>query len=199
MTEFWETAFHNKQEMWGMNSTKAAVLAKNFIIEKSLKNVLIPGIGYGRNAQPFIENGIKVSGIEISKTAIELAKKQYGREITLFHGSVTQMPFEDRKYDAIFCHALIHLLDSKQRIKLLQDCYNQLNENGYMFFTAITKDAPNYKKGKQIEKDRYEFHEGVKIYYYNQEAVKLEFKHFGLFEINEVQENQPMYFIKCKK
>ena len=28
-----------------------------------MKNILIPGIGYGRNAQVFKENGIEVTGI----------------------------------------------------------------------------------------------------------------------------------------
>ncbi|WP_378187585.1 class I SAM-dependent methyltransferase [Aquimarina sp. W85] len=199
MTEFWETAFNDKQEMWGMNPAKSAELTKNFFLEKSVKNILIPGIGYGRNAQPFIENGINVNGIEISKTAIELAKKHYGNGMTIFHGSVTKMPFDDKKYDGIFCYALIHLLDNEERRKLIQDCYNQMTENGFMVFTAITKEAPNFGKGKLIEKDRYEFHEGTKIFYYDQESVKAEFNDFGLFEISEVNENQPMYLIKSKK
>ena len=61
MAEFWETAFTDKQEMWGMEPAKSAQLTKDFFVENAIKNVLIPGIGYGRNAQPFIENGIKVS------------------------------------------------------------------------------------------------------------------------------------------
>ncbi|MBP0904969.1 class I SAM-dependent methyltransferase [Mariniflexile gromovii] len=198
MTEFWETAFNDKQEMWGMNPAKSAELTTNFFLEKSIKNILIPGIGYGRNAQPFISNGIKVTGIEISKTAIELAKKHYGNEMTIFHGSVTEMPFGDKKYEGIFCYALIHLLDSIERKKLIQDCYNQLTENGFMVFTAITKEAPNFGKGKLIEKDRYELYEGAKVFYYDQEAVKAEFNDFGLFEISKVNEHQPMYLIKCK-
>ncbi|KAA2217218.1 class I SAM-dependent methyltransferase [Maribacter flavus] len=199
MTEFWETAFNDKQEMWGMKPAKSAELTKNFFLEKSIKNILIPGIGYGRNAQPFIENGIKVSGIEISKTAIELAKKHYGNEMTIFHGSVTEMPFDDKKYEGIFCYALIHLLDSENRKKLIQDCYNQLTENGFMVFTTITKNAPQFGKGELISKDRYEIHKGAKIFYYDKESVKTEFEKYGLFEITEVDENHSMYLIKCKK
>lgn len=199
MAEFWETAFNDKQEMWGMKPAKSAVLTKDFFVENSVKSILIPGVGYGRNAQPFMENGIKVSGIEISKTAIELARKHYGNEMTIFHGSVTKMPFEDNKYDGIFCYALIHLLDSEQRKKLIQDCYNQLTKNGFMVFTAITKKAPQYGKGKLISKDRYEFHKGAKIFYYDNQSVKIEFEKYGLFEITEVDEQQTMYLIKCKK
>jgi hypothetical protein len=34
---------------------------------------LIPGIGYGRNAKLFIDNGLKVTGIEIADSAISIA------------------------------------------------------------------------------------------------------------------------------
>ena len=199
MSEFWETNFIGKQAMWGFEPAKSAVITKEIFIKQSVKNVLVPGIGYGRNAQIFIENDINVTGIEISKTAIALAKKHYGNGMTIYHGSVSAMPFDEKKYDGIFCHALIHLLNKNERIKLIQDCYHQLNTNGYMVFTAISKDAPNFGKGKMISKNRYEVHEGAKIYYYDREAVHAEFDQAGLIEIVEVKEDQPMFLIKCKK
>src|SRR5690554_1255034 len=150
--EFWEEAFKDKQEMWGFQPAKSAVLAKDFFVKKAIKNVLIPGIGYGRNAQIFLENGMKVTGIEISKTAVELAKKHYGTKMVIHHGSVTDMPFDNNQYDGIFCYALIHLLDSNERAKLIADCHDQLAENGYMIFIAITKEAQTYGQGKQIGK-----------------------------------------------
>ncbi|MEO9893256.1 class I SAM-dependent methyltransferase [Aurantibacter sp.] len=199
MSEFWEENFISKKEMWGFEPSKSTILTKDFFVKKSVKNILIPGIGYGRNAQVFIENGITVTGIEISKTAIDLAYKNYGADMEIHHGSVTDMPFDTHRYDGIFCYALIHLLDKKERSKLIRDCYNQLKTNGYMVFTAISKNAPNYGKGNRIKKDCYEFHSGAKLFYYDQESVKTEFNDFGLFEYEEVNENQPMYLIKCKK
>ncbi len=199
MTEFWETNFNQKHEIWGLSPCKSAIITKDFFVNNNFKNILIPGIGYGRNAQPFIAHGMKVTGIEISKTALKLSKKNYGNSITLYHGSVTQMPFDNLKYDGIFCHALIHLLKPKERIKLIKDCYNQLTENGVMIFTAISKEAPNYGKGTLVSKDCYEFHKGVAVYYYDEASIIAEFKNFGDFEISKVQEDQPMYFIKCSK
>lgn len=199
MPEFWEDSFVKNQEMWGFQPAKSAVLAKNFFVENHIKNILIPGIGYGRNAQIFKENGMQITGIEISKTAIDLAKKHYGNDLTIYHGSVGDMPFSDQTYDGIFCHALIHLLDEHERAKLIQDCYNQLTKNGYMVFTAITQQAPNFGKGKLISKNRYEFHQGAKLFYYDRETVQAEFGNVGLFEITDIDENQPMFLIKCRK
>lgn len=197
--EFWESSFIEKREMWGFEPSKSAVLTKDFFVEKSIKNILVPGIGYGRNARVFREAGITVTGIEISKTAIEMARQHYGTDMTIYHGSVTDMPFDNGSYEGIFCYALIHLLDSSERTKLIRDCYNQLAEGGYMVFTAISKEANTYGKGKLISKDRYEIFDGVKMFFYDKESIQEEFGKAGLFEIAEVNENYPFFLIKCKK
>ncbi|HSV10192.1 MAG TPA: class I SAM-dependent methyltransferase [Hanamia sp.] len=199
MTEFWEEAFKDKQEMWGFEPAKSAVLTKDFFVEHKIKSVLIPGIGYGRNAQIFRDNGMTVTGIEISQTAIDLAQKHFGNDLTIYHGSVTEMPFDDKLYDGIFCYGLIYLLDKDERKKLIKDCFNQLTENGFMIFTAITKDAQTYGKGTFISKDRFEMFGGVRIFFYDKETIDEEFENAGLFEVTEVTENYPFYLIRCRK
>jgi len=199
MTEFWEEAFKDKQEIWGLNPAKSSVITKDFFVGQKVKSVLIPGIGYGRNAQIFRDNGMTVTGIEISETAIELGKKHFGNEMKIYHGSVTEMPFDNNLYDGIFCYGLIHLLDKSERTKLIQDCYNQLTENGFMVFTAITKQAVTYGQGTNIGKDRFEMFGGVKIFFYDSKTIAEEFGKSGLLEITEVTENYPFHLIKCKK
>ena len=199
MAEFWEQAFKDKQEIWGLEPAKSTTLTKNFFIEQKIKNVLIPGIGYGRNAQTFIDSGMTVTGIEISQTAIDLAQKHFGNELNIYYGSVTEMPFDDKLYDGIFCYGLIYLLDEDERAKLIQDCFNQLTADGYMVFTAITKDAQTYGQGIQVSKDRFEMFGGVTIFFYDQQSIEEEFGKVGLFEVTEVTENYPFYLIKCGK
>lgn len=128
-----------------------------------------------------------------------MAKKHYGTDVLIHHGSVTEMPFDQQQYDGIFCYGLIHLLDSDERQKLIRDCHHQLSDNGYMVFTAISKTASNYGKGKFVSEDRYEIFEGAKIFFYDRESITSEFNQNGLFEITEVTENQPFFLIKCKK
>jgi len=185
--------------MWGFEPAKSAVITKDLFVEKAVKHVLIPGIGYGRNAKIFIDNGMAVTGIEISKTAIDMARKHYGNDMVIHLGSVTDMPFDNNQYDGIFCYALIHLLDSSERAKLISDCYHQLSENGYMVFTVISKEAQTYGQGTLISKDRYEMFGGVKMFFYDRESIQAEFDQAGLFEISEVRENYPFFLIKCRK
>lgn len=199
MTEFWENSFQEKQEMWGLNPTNSALLTATMFADKEVKKVLIPGIGYGRNAQAFINKGMEVTGIEISATAIEMAAKHYTPSVKIYHGSVTDMPFDSHHYDGIFSHALIHLLDKSERAKLISDCYHQLTGGGYMVFTAISRKAPTYGQGKLISKDRFEQFGGVNIFFYDEEAIQEEFGPYGLFQVEEIVENYPFYLIKCRK
>ena len=197
--EFWEASFVDKQEMWGLEPSRSAVLARDFFVENAVKNVLIPGIGYGRNAQIFRDAGITVTGIEISKTAIALARKHYGTDMAIHHGSVANMPFDTHRHDGIFCQALIHLLDGDKRKKLIRDCHDQLAAGGYMVFTALSKTAATYGKGTFISIDRYAMPYGVDLFFYDRNSIHAAFDKAGLFEIEDVNEGQPMFLIKCGK
>lgn len=207
MTEFWEKNFVEKQTMWGFKPSESAIIAKDLFITNNIKDILIPGIGYGRNAKIFIDNNINVTGIEISKTAIDLAR-QNGINIDIYHGSVEDMPFEDKLYEGIFSYALIHLLNESERGKFISDCYKQLKPGGYMVFTTISKKAPMFGKGRKINESYYETMEGVKIFFYDAESIKKDFQQYGFVEFSEIDEidsdnenKPPMKFllIKCKK
>lgn len=207
MSEFWEKSFIEKQTMWGFDPSQSAIIAKDCFIENHVKNILIPGIGYGRNAKIFIDNNIDVTGIEISKTAIDIAKEN-GININIHHGSVVDMPFENKLYDGIFSYALLHLLNEKDRNKFIGDCYNQLNPGRYMIFTTVSKKAPMFGKGKKINENYYEVMEGVNMFFYDSQSIEQEFGKYGLvdfFEIDEIDsdnKNKPpikFLFIKCKK
>jgi SAM-dependent methyltransferase len=188
VTEFWETAFSKMQLAWGLEPTASASLACDYFARVGTKDVLIPGIGYGRNAKPFLERGMSVTGIEISETAIALARSRLGLEIPIVHGSVTDMPFDHRQYDGIFCYGLIYLLDARGREKLIQDCYRQLVPGGHMIFTVISKKAPMYGQGPRLGDDWYERLPNLKMYFYDAESVKREFGPYGLLEFSEIDE-----------
>jgi SAM-dependent methyltransferase len=207
-SEFWESSFKEKQIMWGFEPADSAIAAIDLFRKNGLNKILIPGFGYGRNAKIFNDNGFNVTGIEISQTAIDLAKKHYGESLKVYHGSVSAMPFDNELYDGIFCYALIHLLNIRERHKLIKDCYNQLSPDGYMVFVAISKEFPAFGTGKQVSKDRFETLYGVKLFFYDSYSIEKDFGKYGLIEakmINEPlkkMENKPsqkFWQITCRK
>lgn len=188
MTEFWETAFSENQLMWGDKPTASALFVGDHFARTGVRDVLIPGIGYGRNAKVFLEHGMSVTGIEISDTAITLARSRLGLQIPIYHGSVSDMPYDNRLYDGIFCYGLIYLLDAEGRAKLIRDCYRQLSPGGQMIFTVISKKAPMYGQGTRLGDDWYERMPGLKMFFYDAASVEREFGTYGLVEFVEIDE-----------
>jgi 2-polyprenyl-3-methyl-5-hydroxy-6-metoxy-1,4-benzoquinol methylase len=186
--DFWEQAFREKQAMWGFEPAESAIRVKDFFIKEKLEEILIPGIGYGRNAKIFLENGMNVTGIEISETAIRLARTQNKLEAPIYHGSVTDMPFDSKLYDGIFSYALIHLLNSRERKKFISDCFSQLKPGGYMFFSTVSKKDTLYARGKIVSKDRLEIQGGAKLFFYDAESITREFGKYGLIDFTEIEE-----------
>ncbi len=206
--KFWEESFEKNHAMWGFEPSISAILVKDFFLEQNIGNILIPGIGYGRNATVFINSGISVTGIEISKTAIDIANANSTHPLKIFHGSVTDMPFDNHLYQGIFCYGLLYLLNETQRRKMVNDCYKQLMPGGWMVFTLISKSSPNYGKGKELAKDTFEIGNGGQLFFYDLSTVHEQFEQFGLAEVVEIEEpnshaiDKPsfkFFLVKCKK
>ena len=186
-TDYWESKFKEEGTAWKFEPSDSAIMTKNLFVANNINKILIPGVGYGRNAKLFVENGFQVTGIEISKTAIKLAKEN-GLNFKIHHGSITSMPFDKDKYDGIFCYATLHLLNKNERRKFLNACFSQLKNNGIMAFTVVSCKSNMYGLGKKLSNDRFEISKGLNVFFYNSESLTKEFSDFGLVEYKEIDE-----------
>ncbi|GGX26759.1 class I SAM-dependent methyltransferase [Aquimarina muelleri] len=208
MKEFWESNFQNKQTMWGAQPADATLEVKALFQKNNINKILIPGFGYGRNAKTFIDSGFDVTGIEISKTAIDLAKEHLKGNYKLYHGSIADMPFDKENYNGIFCYALIHLLNKNERKKLIQDCYDQLEKNGIMIFISLSTNDSRFGKGEKISNNTYLTKHDIELFFYDSDTLEREFRACGLVEAEEINEpvkiisdkpSQKFWKIICKK
>jgi SAM-dependent methyltransferase len=204
MTELWETMFAARRAMWGEGPARSAILARDHLVAQGAREILIPGVGYGRNARPFLESGMSVTGIEISATAIEVARSELRLDFPIHLGSVEDMPFDDREYDGVFSYALAHLLDAAARAKFFADCSRQLRPGGSMIFTLISKSAPMYGQGPKLGEDWYERAPGMPMFFYDRASVARELGAYGIADVAEVDEpvpggSFPFYNVTCVK
>ena len=207
MKDFWELKFKSEGLLWDFYPSDSAIEAVNIFKANNFKKILIPGIGYGRNAKLFLENKFNVTGIEISNSAIDLANSN-GINCKIYHGSVTSMPFDNEIYDGIFCYALIHVLNQFERRRFLKACFNQLRINGLMIFVITSVQNSMFGSGRLLSKNRFEVSKGLQVFFYDRNSVENEFNSFGMTEYKEIDEpvkfmtGQPpikMYQVICKK
>lgn len=192
MTEYWESRFKNEGAMWQFEPSDSAFIALEHFKFEKINEILIPGFGYGRNAKLFIDNGFKVTGIEISRSAIELARSN-NIQCPIHHGSVISMPFDKRYFEGIFCYALLHLLNRNERRNFLKSCFDQLRNEGIMIFTVTSNHNSMFGKGKKLSRNRFEIAKGLKVYFYDDDSVFREFKEFGIIECTDL--NEPVKFL----
>ena len=187
MNDFWENLYQENGALWEYYPSDSALIALDLFQQNKLNKILIPGIGYGRNAKPFIDEGFEVAGIEISQSAIKIAKKEFPT-IKIFHGSLTKMPFNEELYDGVFCYATLHLFNENERAQIINKCYNQLNINGLMFFNVISTDSLNDYTGKTMGQNLLKLENNLEVYFYNLEAVMKEFSNYNIIDIYKIQE-----------
>ncbi len=147
---------------------------------------------------------MSVTGIEVSATAIALARPDLGLDFPIHHGSVEDMPFDDGEYDGVFCYGLAHLLDAAARAKFFPDCARQLRPRGSMIFTLISKSAPMYGQGPKLGDDGYERARGVPMFFYDEASVARELGAYGIADVSQIDEpvaggSYPFYNVTCVK
>ncbi len=119
MKTFWEERFREEGRIWGDTPSRTAVYAIELFKKAGVRKVLVPGSGYGRNAEAVDRAGFEVTGIEISETAVSLARPG-SPDVRYHNGSVLDMPFDHVVYDGIYCFNVLHLFRKNERAAFLQ-------------------------------------------------------------------------------
>jgi len=187
MNNYWENRFFKEKIIWGIEPCNVAINCNETFKENNVINILILGIGYGRNGKYFIENGYNVDGIELSNEAIKLGK-EYCPKINFINKSVLDFNL-DKKYDAIFCFSIIHLFKEEERHIILENCIKHCKENGLIAISNNSVKDKQYKNGKRIEENTYEVKDGKIIHFFNEEEMKNLNKNIEIIIIDYSTEN----------
>lgn len=181
MATFWDDRFLHEGRIWGDTPSVTAACASEHFKRDRVRSVLVPGCGYGRNAVFFFRNGFSVTGIEMSGEALRLAE-QNNPGITYYQGSVLDMPFDDLRYDAVYCYNVLHLLRKREREIFVEKCRGQLREGGFMFAAVFSERESSYGKGRMVEEHTFESKPGRFVHYYTEEDLVAQFPGFTVLE-----------------
>lgn len=189
-SDYWNGRFSNEEKIWWDIPSNTAFYALKLFKKLGVRSILIPGSGYGRNSKLFTDNHLLVQGIEISEVAFEIAK-EYNPQAKFINGSVLEMPFNDDIYDAIFCFNTLHLFLRKKREKFLKKCYDQLKNDGFIFFVVFSDKEASFGKGVKLEENTFESKLGRPTHYFSKIDLLEHFKEYKIIEtgILEDQEN----------
>ena len=181
MSDYWEQRYVSAGRIWGNAPSRTVEKAGDLFRREGLQRILIPGSGYGRHASYFASCGHFVTGVEISETAVALARKS-NHDICYIHGSILDIPLQKDLFDGIFCFNTLHLFLAPDRHALIRKCFYALRPGGLAFFAVFSEQDPSYGKGTQIEKNTFEATPGRPAHYFTEADL---FTHFEDFQIVE--------------
>ncbi|MDR0374646.1 MAG: class I SAM-dependent methyltransferase [Treponema sp.] len=170
MKEFWDKRFMEEQYIFGREPGDIAILCEKIFKENNVKDILIIGVGYGRNGKYFVENGYNVDGMEISGEAINIGKK-FAPDINFINGSVLDTNL-NRQYDAIFCYDIMQLFQKNERKIITKNCIKHCKENGIIMLSCLSENDILFGRGNEIEENTFEIKEGLTAHFSNEEEMK---------------------------
>ncbi len=147
----WEKEYKNPKLVTKRDGPQADTLRflkflkkdEKYIVEK--RKILDIGCGTGRNSNYLAEKGNEVIGIEISKTAIDIAKlraKELNVTVDYRIGDMgAPYDIEDESIDIVLDVTSSNSLNEEGRKVYLGECSRVLRKGSYMFVRALCKDG----------------------------------------------------------
>lgn len=144
----WEIIEGSHEKYWLEPDMAVYYLADRWK-ESNKKDFLDLGCGLGRHTIFFTKRGFKTSGFDLSKDAINKAKKYASDEnldIDFKIGDMLKLPYENESFDAILCMNVISHTDTEGMRKITDELYRVLRKNGECYFTLGSKDTWGFKQ-----------------------------------------------------
>lgn len=147
----WEKEY--RQPKFVSNSNEPQLDFKHFVkwlrksqsVELEGLRVLDLGCGTGKNSIFLAERGSVVTGIDISHTALQLAKERSqsaGVDVSWIQGSMAEVwPFPSESFDLILDVMSSNSLSNEERHTYMEECRRALKPEGLMFVKALCKEG----------------------------------------------------------
>lgn len=200
--QVWDREYGNSKLLTKDNKPQADVvkfvkwLTKEEGVNIENSSVLDLGSGAGRNSFYFAELGAKVTGLEISKTAVEISEKnaaEVGLNIKYLKQSIGEkFPLEDGSVGIVLDITSSNSLNEAEREIYLSETHRVLSNGGYLFVKALCKDGDEnakflLKNHPGTEKDTYIMPElGVSERVWSKEDFMSKYdKHFKIISMEK--------------
>ncbi|MCK4311940.1 MAG: methyltransferase domain-containing protein [Candidatus Cloacimonetes bacterium] len=190
---YWDN-FH--KDIKGYGAFRPDPVLSRYLKLISKGKVLDLGLGEGRNALFFVQNGFEVKGIDISETAIQSCikrAKEAKLEIDVKLQDIRNIKVPENTYSLIIATMVLQFLNKKERDTIFEKIKKGLIKNGIVFLRVFSLEDPSYKI--KLESDKFEMIEpntfflkkrNMCIHYFSEKEVKSIFRDFQIINFSEI-------------
>lgn len=195
----WDLSYKRLENNLKYPNEEIIKFLNKFILKKKIKKNKIKfldiGCGNGRNVKYILENGYSVVGIDISKIAINNAKKFLkesklkNSKYKLINISSDEFKYKLNSFDYIISDSTLDSMPVDEFKKSVKLIYNMIKPDGLVYLNLINKKNVTHS-GKFLNK--YDFlikskHENKTIQsYFDTKRINQSFKNFKVIEKYEI-------------
>jgi SAM-dependent methyltransferase len=179
MKSYWDQRYDEEGEIWGNMPSITVSRADMVFSEHGCSRIIVPGCGYGRNTNYFQRKGYSVTGVDISESAIFLARK-VNPQVSYITSSVFDADFPSNSFDGIYAFNFLHFLLHEERKNFLRQYLGYVRPTGVAFFTVFSEEEKGFGAGTEVEPHTFESKLGRPAHYFTREDL---LNHFSLYSI----------------
>lgn len=190
MYDLWEQIYRKETKTYKWKPSDSVVSFRPILKDISAHKVLDLGCGTGRNAIYLGKEGFIVVGIDISKTALQVAEQKIENEdlqnVILVYGDIASLPFPSQHFDAIISINVIHHNKISDIEKMVNEIYRVLRHDGKGLVTVVSDMDYKFGKGRRLEENTYELSEeahrekGMIHHFFNELETRAFFGKFAI-------------------
>ncbi len=110
---------------------KITQLARKYDCE----NIIDLGSGTGQQARVLAAHGFSVTGVDVSKKMVELARKKSTKSITFIHDSIESLTLKKSSFDAAILSLVLHPNTQNSIQTIIEKTIQIVKSNGKLFIT----------------------------------------------------------------
>ena len=130
--------------------------------------VLDLGGGQGQDARYFANKGYDVTLTDLSDNGLKYAQEKTPDNLKIKikqHDISTPLPWPDKSFDIVYSHMAVHYFDHQTTIRLFDEIYRVLKNDGTLALLVNSIHDPEYKTGTELEPNFYKIGEKTKRYF----------------------------------
>ncbi len=178
----WEKEYKLKGKLWRGISTSFDFVS---YLPTGAK-VLELGCGDGKTLAALVAGDFQMTGLDVSPTAVDLAKEKIGSKAKFVVGNACHLPFKVNYFDAIVAiHVFDHLTENERKLAV-EEVKRVLKPGGVLFFEGFSVKDFRFGKGIEVEPKTFRRKNNLWYHYFSLTEVKRLFFDFEL--VNCVEE-----------
>ena len=204
----WEEVFSQETAFFGDEPSDFAKNSLELLRQEAVHDVLELGCGQGRDTFYLARNGLQVTALDYSDTAVAAILKRAATAglssmvTAQAHDVRRPLPFPDASFDACYSHMLLCMDLSTAEISfILGEIHRVLRPGGLVVYSVRSDLDKHYRAGTHLSEDIYKIGDFV-VHFFAAEKIRILAEGYDILGIDRLEEGslpRDLYCVSMKK